>query len=137
MAHTITVVANPNEFEGYPVDLLKGLAGMGKALIGDDKLFAAVQAYNASAVAGGAGVLGPALLTKDASITVKGAQWIHVPEEVVAAKPVAPVADVSKWDDYDLQGLLDKVKQHGVTVDGRVKTPAKLIAALEAAGVTP
>lgn len=143
MTNVVTVVANPSEFMGYPVDLLKGLAGMGPALIGDDKLFEAITKYNEtiSPAGGGAGmVLGPALLTKDCRTVVTSSTVIKVPEEIGKPAPVTakdtPDGE-DPWGAYDLQALLDKVKANNVTVDGRVKTPGKLIAALEAAGIAP
>lgn len=139
----VTVTANPNEFQGYPVDLLRGLKGLGKAIIDDDALYTAVQAFHESATEGSAlGVLGPALLTKDPTIVVTSATVHAVPDDI--GKPAPPPRDedgedggADGWDAYDLHGLLALVKQHKVQVDGRVKTPGKLIAALEAAGVQP
>jgi hypothetical protein len=136
---TTTIIANPSEFHGYPVDLLAGLKGLGKSIIGDDTLFAAVEAYNAASVTSEAGsTLGPALLTADCTITVTSSTAHAVPEHV--ARPVvAPVveAETEGWDGYTLDDLLAKVAEHGVEVKGRVKTPGKLIAALEAADVKP
>lgn len=143
MPNVVTVIANPSEFMGYPVDLLKGLAGMGPALIDNAQLYDAIVKYNETvspAGGGGGTVLGPALLTKDCRTVVTSSTAIRVPDEVGKPDPVVAKetpAGEDPWASYDLQGLLDKVKQHNVTVDGRVKTPGKLIAALDAAGVTP
>jgi len=143
MTNVVTVVANPSEFMGYPVDLLKGLAGLGPAIIGDDTLFDAITKYNETVSPAGGGngmVLGPALLTKDCRTIVTSSTVIKVPEEIGKPEPVATKTTPDgedPWAAYDLQALLDTVKQHNVTVDGRVKTPGKLIVALEAAGIAP
>lgn len=142
MPAPVIVHTNPTEFQGYPVELLRGLAHLGKAIIGDDALFAAVQEYNESATPGGVGVLGPALLTKDCTIVVTSATVNKVPDSAGPAPKPAIVAaarsdDEDPWADQSLDDLLALVKRHGVEVPGRVKTPGKLIAALEAAGVTP
>ena len=132
-----TITTDPNTFHGYPLDLLRAYAGMGPALIGDDALAAAVAAFNLTAADGkGVGVFGPALLTDDATITVQSVTAHQVPDTV---KPIPVVADdaTASWDAYDLDGLLAKVAAHKVEIQGRVKTPGKLIAALEAAGVAP
>lgn len=133
-----TVLADPNVFQGYPVDLLRGLSGMGPALVGDDALYAAVVAFNASSVEGSNGAsYGPALLTADATTVVQSITAHKVPDSVNAPKAVVSAEADASWDSYDLTALLAKVAKHHVTVDGRVKTPGKLIAALEAAGVKP
>lgn len=134
-----TTRTNPNEFKGYSVDLLRGLAGLGPSIIGDDELFAAAQEYNSSAVENGVGTLGPALLTKDCNEIVTSIGAHAVPASVKPAAPAkpAPVDSEDPWSAYDLDALDALCMQHQVTIKGRVKTPGKLIAALEAAGVTP
>ena len=134
----MTQTTDQFQFQGYPVDLLLGLKGMGKNIIGDDTLYEAVRAYNDATVEGAGGsALGPALLTADASTVITSSTAHHVPAHIARPAPVAVVEADPSWDSYDLTALLAKVAQHGVTVDGRVKTPGKLIAALEAAGVKP
>lgn len=140
MSATI-VRTNPTEFKGYPVDLLRGLKGLGPALVDDPALYAAAMEYNENASSGASGSLGPALLTPDCRTVVKGSNEHTLPPEL-AAPPKAPdrappPTEGDPWDQYDLSQLLDLVRQHGVEIPGRVKTPGKLIAALEAAGVTP
>lgn len=140
MAKT-TVTINPNEFQGYPVELLRSLKGLGPAIIGDDVLHAAVKAYTEQAAANPAGsVLGPALLTADCTMVVQSNTAKAAPETMTAPAVVDDGTDEpsdTTWDAHDLDSLNALVKKHGVTIDGRVKTAAKLIAALEAAGVTP
>lgn len=134
-----TVRTNPTEFRGYPVDLLRGLKGLGPALVDNPALYAAAQEYNDSATPGGAGSLGPAMLTEDCNITVTSSTMHTVPEAIAAPKvtPVRePVGD-DPWAAHDLTDLLELVRINNVEVPGRVKTPGKLIAALEAAGVKP
>ena len=130
-----TVIANPGEFRGYSVSLLQSVAHLGKAILDDDALYEAAQAYAATAVPGGIGSLGPALLTEDASVVVKSitAHTLPAPEP-----KVAPVSDeqAATWDSYELADLIAKAKTAGVVLP-KVKTPGKVIAALEAAGVTP
>lgn len=131
-------MTNPGEFRGYPVDLLRGLAHLGPAMIDNADLYAAVVAYNESAVAGGVGNLGPALLTKDPHEVVRSVTAHAVPDSVrpivTTKEPTNPDAD--PWESYDLDGLIAKAKQHGVELP-RTKTPGKVITLLEAAGVRP
>lgn len=136
---TNTLIADPNVFRGYPIDRIRAHLGMGPALIGDDALYAAVVAYESANVEGSGGSsYGPALLTEDCRTVVTSITAHSVPDSV-NSRPSAPVSEekVASWDDYDLHALLAKVTQHNVTVDGRVKTPGKLIAALESAGIKP
>lgn len=140
--HTV-VRTNPTEFKGYSVDLLRGLKGLGPALVDDADLYAAAVEYNDSASPGAAGSLGPALLTADCN-TVVVSSTAHVAPEMIVAKGNAAAEKPSRsessddpWAEYDLGDLMALVKKHGVDVPGRVKTPGKLIAALEAAGVAP
>lgn len=131
------VNVNPNEFMGYPTELLRGYKGMGPALIGDDKLHEAVVKYHESQAPDGSGsVLGPALLTKDATQVVQSITTAKVPDGV-GQKPVPKESKVEGWDAYDLHALIALAEAKGVKIDGRVKTPGKLIAALDAAGVQP
>ena len=129
-----TVIANPGEFRGYSVSLLQSVAHLGKAILDDDALYEAAQAYAATAVPGGIGSLGPALLTEDASVVVKSITAHTLPVSDPTPAPVA--SDDASWDTYELADLIAKAKTAGVVLP-KVKTPGKVIAALEAAGVTP
>ena len=129
-----TVIANPGEFRGYSVSLLQSVAHLGKAILDDDALYEAAQAYAATAVPGGIGALGPALLTEDASVVVQSITAHKLPALAKTAEPVA--SDDASWDKYEIADLIAKAKTAGVVLP-KVKTPGKVIAALEAAGVTP
>ncbi len=130
-----TTIVDPTMFHGYPLDVLRAYSGMGPALIGDDALAEAVAAFDLSAASGnGVGVFGPALLAEDPTVPVRSVTAHTVPDSV---KPMPVATDSATWDDYDLDALLAKVAEHKVVVQGRVKTPGKLIAALDAAGVQP
>jgi hypothetical protein len=131
-------LTNPNEFKGYPIDLLRGLAHLGPAMIDNADLYAAVREYNASAVEGGVGNLGPALLTKDATEVVRSISAHTVPASVQPPRAIAetPDADTDPWEKHDLDDLIALAKTNGVELP-RTKTPGKVIALLEAAGVGP
>ena len=131
---TTAVIANPNEFMGYPLDVVRGHRGLGPAMM-DAELFAVVQAFEAQNVEIGSGMsYGPALLTKDASTVVRSSTAYEAP--VFTTKPIVADAVVESWDTYDLDGLIAKATEKGIVLP-RVKTPGKVIAALEGAGVTP
>ena len=131
---TTSVIANPNEFMGYPIDVVRGHRGLGPAMM-DAELYAVVQAFEAQNVEIGSGLsYGPALLTTDATQVVRSSTAYEAP--VFATKPVVADAKLASWDTYDLDGLIAKAAEKGVVLP-RVKTPGKVIAALEGAGVTP
>ena len=137
---TRTVVStNTNEFMDYPVDLLQGLKGMGRGIIDDAKLYAAVTAYAERSDSVGS-TLGPALLTKDAREIVVSTTTQPVPADLgkpaIVAVAVDPDAEVG-WDALDLDDLIALAAKHDVTVQGRVKTHGKMVSALEAAGISP
>jgi hypothetical protein len=137
---TIEIVStNTTEFMGYPIDLLKGLSGMGRALVDDDALFEALTAFTTANDGTAGSVFGPALLTKDATTIVQSTTVVSVPEDLgkpdVVAAPVAPDA-AQGWDALELDDLIALAAEKGVTVPGRVKTHGKLVAALEAAGIS-
>lgn len=130
---TATTV-DPTKFQGYSVDLLRSVAGYGPSIVDDPALYAAAQAYAQTATAGGTSHLGPAILSTE---PVQSISAHRPPDDILRPKKPEPVSESATWDAYDLHQLLAKVAEHGVVVNGRVKTPAKLITALEAAGVTP
>lgn len=125
----------PGEFRGYSVSLLQSVAHLGKAILDDDALYEAAQAYAATAVPGGIGSYGPALLTEDATVVVKSVTAHQLPASEPKAVPVSDEAEKS-WDAYELADLIAKAKAAGIPLP-KVKTPGKVIAALDAAGVTP
>lgn len=129
-------MASTDQFRGYPISLLVSVKHMGKAILNDDKLYEAAQAYTDPAKGGGN--FGPALLAKDCNVSV-------TPASVVKPKPVAaPVAppkvdddpNADPWAGHEIHDLKALLKDNGITAP-RVLTPGKAIELLEAAGVKP
>ena len=130
-----TTTSDPSQFRGYPIDLLQGLHGSGRAVIDNDALYDAVQAFHETAQGNKGTILGPALLTADATQPVRGQHWYSVPADLRPAPAPSPAAEQT-FETMDLDALIALAATHNVPL-GRVKTPGKVIAALEAAGVTP
>lgn len=130
-----TTTADPSLFHGFPVDLVQGLQGFGRAVIDNDALYEAVQAYQETVASVGGAVLGPALLTTDATQPVRGLHWHRIPSDLKPAPAPSAKAEAT-FETMELDDLMALAAKHNVVL-GRVKTPGKVIAALEAAGVTP
>jgi hypothetical protein len=133
-------MASTDTFRGYPTSLLVSVKHMGKAILGDDALYGAAQAY--SDPARGGGNFGPAILAEDCSVSVTPASVVK-PKKAAATAPSEPPAKTGKedettdpWAGYEIHDLKALMKEHGV-VGPRVLTPGKAIELLEAAGVKP
>lgn len=77
-------------FRGYSTDVLLSMKSMGRALVGDDDLYDAAQAYTDPAKGGG--IFGPALIGTDA------------PVAIVVAAPTFPASLQAPGDDADRHG---------------------------------
>jgi hypothetical protein len=129
-------MASTDNFRGYPTSLLVSVKHMGRAILADDALYEAAQAYTDPSKGGGN--FGPALLTEDCNISVTPPTVGVKPK---AAAPVAPpkVEEEPKedpWAGYEIHDLKALLKENGITAP-RVLTPGKAIELLEAAGVKP
>lgn len=134
-------MASTDTFRGYPTSLLVSVKHMGKAILGDDALYEAAQAYTDPAKGGGN--FGPALLTEDCNISVTPPSPGAKPKAAAPAAPAAPPkgddgksADADPWAGYEIHDLKALLKERGITAP-RVLTPGKAIELLEAAGVKP
>ena len=132
---TKTITATPGEYRGYSITLLQSVAHLGKAILDDDALYEAAQAYALTAQPGGIGAMGPALLTDDCTVVVKSVTAHTLPKSETKPAPVSDEKEAT-WDAYELPDLIAKAQSAGLTLP-KVKTPGKVIAALEAAGVAP
>lgn len=120
-------------FRGYAVDLLMSLKAHGRALVGNDDLYDAAQAYTDPTK--GSGVFGPALLDVAPQLERRRAiePTVAVDEE---EDPVDEDDDRSPWDTYDLITLRDILKANNVEFP-RTMTKGSAIKRLDAAHITP
>lgn len=128
-------MASNDTFRGYPTDLLTRVKNMGRAIIGDDALYEAAQAYTDPAKGGGN--FGPALLAEDCTVSVTpvAARAAIAPARVV--EPPKKTDDgTDPWAGYEVHDLKDLMKANGLTPP-RVLTAGRAIELLEAAGVKP
>lgn len=122
----------PDTYRGYNIDLLLKIKHLGRAVVGDDALYEAAQAFTSAAVGGG--LYGPALTSETPGMSVTPPQ----PTRAVTL-PVATVAladsSADPWDGCDVVELKGIMQAHGLTPP-RTLTVGKAISLLEAAGVT-
>lgn len=131
-------MASTDTFRGYPTSLLVSVKHMGKAILGDDTLYEAAQAY--SDPSRGGGNFGPSILAEDCNVSVTPASAVKQTKVAAPTEPPAKTEteDETKdpWAGYEIHDLKALMKEHGV-VGPRVLTPGKAIELLEAAGVKP
>lgn len=124
-------------FRGYDTDLLISLKAHGRALVGDDALYDAAQAYTDPATGGG--VYGRALLDV-APQRAFPASARDVDDDTVERESAMAIAeedeDASPWDAYDLITLRDLLKANNVEFP-RTMTKGGAIKRLDAANISP
>lgn len=121
-------------FRGYNIDLLLKIKHLGRAVVGDDALYEAAQAFTAASVGGG--LYGPALTSQTPGVSVTPPQ----PKQASATLPIPTVANADTepadpWEGCDVVTLKGIMQAHGLTPP-RTLTVGKAISLLEAAGVT-
>ena len=130
-------MASNDTFRGYPTDLLLRVKNMGRAIIGDDALYEAAQAYTDPAKGGGH--FGPALLAEDCTVSVTPGSpraAAAAPAPVETPKKKTESDDADPWAGYEVHDLKELMKAKGLTPP-RVLTAGRAIELLEAAGVKP
>src|SRR3954468_24787331 len=106
-------MASTDTFKGYPTDLLTRVKGMGRAIIGDDALYEAAQAYTDPAKGGGN--FGPALLAADCTVSVTPvAAQAAIPPARVLETPKKTGDEADPWAGYEVHDLKELMKSNGL-----------------------
>lgn len=124
-------------FRGFPVDLLMALKHHGRALVGNDELYDASQAYTDPSM--GSGVFGRALLeTQPILPNAPPLTMTPLPEtDDEAEDPPQPMEDdTSLWDAYSLLELRDLLTTNKIPFP-RTMTKGRAMALLDGAHISP